>query len=65
MSGAEVLRIVEGLYRVYGETFRSCDMAPVLATLPKYPAPEETIDLLPPTTELGYDKCRGSGESPE
>ncbi len=65
MSGAEVLRIVEALYRVYGETFRSSDMAPVLATFPKYPAPEEVIDLLPPTTELGYDKCRESGETAE
>jgi 3-hydroxyisobutyrate dehydrogenase-like beta-hydroxyacid dehydrogenase len=43
----------------------SSDMAPVLATFPKYPAPEEVIDLLPPTTELGYDKCRESGETAE
>jgi hypothetical protein len=52
ISGAEVLRIVEAIYRVYGETFRRCDMAPVLATLQSYPAPNETIELLPPTTDL-------------
>ncbi len=65
MSGAEILRIVDALYRVYGETFRPCDMAPVLATLRTYPAPDEVIDLLPPATELGYDKCRESAETAE
>jgi hypothetical protein len=52
ISGAEVLRIVEAIYRVYGETFRPSDMAPVLASLENYPAPNEIIDLLPPTTDL-------------
>jgi hypothetical protein len=52
ISGAETLRIVEALYRVYGETFRQCDMAPVLSNLAKYPAPDEVIALLPPTTDL-------------
>jgi hypothetical protein len=52
ISGAEVLRIVEAIYRVYSETFRRCDMAPALASLESYPAPDEIIDLLPPTTEL-------------
>jgi hypothetical protein len=52
ISGAEVLRIVEAIYRVYGETFRPRDMAPVLASLENYPAPNEIIDLLPPTTDL-------------
>lgn len=51
ISGTEVRRIVEALYRVYRETFRQCDMAPVLASLASYPAPDELIDLLPPTTE--------------
>jgi hypothetical protein len=52
ISGAEVRRIVESIYRVYAETFRRCDMAPVLATLKSYPAPDEIIDLLPPTSDL-------------
>jgi hypothetical protein len=52
ISGAEVLRIVEAIYRVYGETSRRCDMAPALASLERYPAPDEFIDLLPPTSDL-------------
>jgi hypothetical protein len=52
VSGAEARRIVEALYRVYGETFRQRDMAPVLASLERYPAPDEVIDLLPPSAEL-------------
>jgi hypothetical protein len=52
VSGGEVRRIVEAIYRVYAETFRGCDMAPVLASLQGYPAPNEIIDLLPPTTDL-------------
>jgi hypothetical protein len=52
ISGAEVRRIVEAIYQVYGETFRRCDMAPVLATLENYPAPNEIIALLPPTSDL-------------
>jgi hypothetical protein len=52
ISGAETLRIIEGLYRLYGETFRQCDMAPVLSNMAKYPAPDEVIALLPPTTDL-------------
>jgi hypothetical protein len=52
ISGAETLRIIEGLYRLYGETFRQCDMAPVLSNMAKYPAPDEVIALLPPTIDL-------------
>ena len=52
ISGAEVRRIVEAIYRVYAETFRECDMAPVLASLESYPATDESINLLPPTTDL-------------
>jgi hypothetical protein len=52
ISGAEVRRIVEAIYRVYGETFRHCDMAPILASLENYPPPDETIELLPPTSDL-------------
>ena len=59
ISGAEVLRIVEAIYRVYGETFRRSDMASVLASLESYPAPDEMIDLLPPTTELPLGGSEG------
>ena len=52
ISGAEVRRIVEAVYQVYGETFRPCDMAPILASLESYPAPNEIIELLPPTSDL-------------
>ncbi len=52
ISGAEVRPIVEAIYQVYGETFRRCDLAPVLASLENYPAPHETIELLPPTSDL-------------
>jgi hypothetical protein len=52
ISGAETLSIVEALYRMYAETFRERDMAPVLASLERYPAPDELIDLLPPTNDL-------------
>ena len=52
ISGAQVVRIVEAIYQVYGETFRRCDMAPVFASLENYPAPDESIDLLPPTSDL-------------
>jgi hypothetical protein len=52
ITSAETLRIVESIYRVYAETFRQRDMAPVLATLANYPASDEIIDLLPPTSKL-------------
>jgi hypothetical protein len=52
ISGAETLNIVEALYGMYAETFRRSDMAAVLASLKGYPAPDEVIDLLPPTTDL-------------
>ena len=52
ISGAEILRLVEAIYRVYGETFRPCDMASVLASLESYPATDEIIDLVPPTADL-------------
>ena len=52
ISGAEALSIAEALYRMYGATFRQRDMAPLSASLRNYPAPDELIDLLPPTTNL-------------
>jgi GNAT superfamily N-acetyltransferase len=52
VSGAETLNIAEALYRMYGATFRRHDMAPLIASLQGYPAPDEVIDLLPPTVNF-------------
>jgi GNAT superfamily N-acetyltransferase len=52
ISGAETLNIAEALYRMYGATFRRHDMAPLIASLQGYPAPDEVIDLLPPTVNF-------------
>jgi hypothetical protein len=52
ISGAEVLGIAESLYRMYGAGFRPRDMVPLTASLQTYPASDEVIDLLPPTTDL-------------
>ena len=51
ISGAETLNIAEALYRMYGATFRQRDMVPLIASLQKYPASGEVIDLLPPTAK--------------
>ena len=52
ISGAETLNIADALYRMYGATFRRQDMAPLIASLQGYPAPDEVIDLLPPTANF-------------
>jgi hypothetical protein len=52
ISGAEVRGIAEALYRIYAETFRRRDMASLIERLKDHPAPDEVIDLLPPTTAL-------------
>jgi hypothetical protein len=52
ISGAETLNIAEALYRMYGANFRRHDMAPLIASLQGYPAPDEVIDLLPPTANF-------------
>ena len=49
VSGAEVLQVVHALYRMYGVGFRESDMKVVGDSLSTYPAPDEAIDLLPPT----------------
>ncbi|MET0253349.1 MAG: hypothetical protein ABW214_04905, partial [Terrimicrobiaceae bacterium] len=49
ISGAEALNIAESLYQMYGATFRQRDMVPLIASLQRYPDPNEVIDLLPPT----------------
>ena len=49
ISGAEALNIAEALYQMYGATFRQRDMVPLMASLQRYPDPNEVIDLLPPT----------------
>ena len=52
ISGAETRSIAEALYRMYGVTFRRSDMAPLIASLQRYPAPDAVIDLLPPTANF-------------
>lgn len=52
LSGAEALDIAQALYRMYGASFRQRDMAPLEASLQNYPARDELVDLLPPTTNL-------------
>lgn len=49
VSSAEVLQVVHALYRMYGVGFRESDMKVVEDSLATYPAPDEAIDLLPPT----------------
>ena len=49
VSGAEVLRVVHALYRMYGVGFRESDMRVVMDTLSTYPEAADSIDLLPPT----------------
>jgi hypothetical protein len=52
ISGAETLNIAEALYQMYAATFRQRDMAPLAASLQRYPSPDEAIDLLPPTANV-------------
>ena len=52
VTGEEVRRIVRALYKMYGTGFRSKDMDVVHASVETYPAPDETIPLLPPTAVL-------------
>lgn len=49
ISGAEVSRSVNALYKMYGRDFRRQDMQAVLETLEKYPPPHARVPLLPPT----------------
>lgn len=49
VSGAEVRRSVNALYKMYGRGFRKQDMRAVLETLENYPPPHALIPLLPPT----------------
>lgn len=49
VSGGEVRRSVNALYKMYGRGFRKKDMEAVLETLKKYPLPHSLIPLVPPT----------------
>ncbi len=49
VSGAEVLHVVNALYRMYGVGFRNSDMQVVMDSVSAYPASSESIALLPPT----------------
>ncbi|MEI8294679.1 MAG: hypothetical protein WCG66_11985 [bacterium] len=50
VSGAEVRHYVNALYKMYARGFRECDMRVVFESLKTYPAPEEHIPLVPPTS---------------
>jgi GNAT superfamily N-acetyltransferase len=47
-SGAELRDVVEGLYGIYGATFRPSDMD-VVRRLSQYPAADAQVALVPPT----------------
>ncbi|HEY5812344.1 MAG TPA: hypothetical protein VIT23_06805, partial [Terrimicrobiaceae bacterium] len=52
IKGGEILDIVESLYRMYGATFHRSHMEAVRVSLNRYPAADEVVNLLPPTTDL-------------
>jgi hypothetical protein len=49
ISGAEIRRIVQAIYRMYAEQFRPQDMAHPLLSLTNYPGNDEAVELVPPT----------------
>ena len=49
ITGAEARALADALYRMYGTAFREQDMVPLWRNLAKFPAPEATISLTPPT----------------
>jgi hypothetical protein len=52
ISGAELRRVVQALYRMYGAQFRSLDTAHELLDLGKYPPSDEMVRLLPPSAPV-------------
>ena len=49
VSGYEVRRIVQAIYRMYGAQFRPQDMAHPSLSLANYPGNDEAVSLVPPT----------------
>jgi len=49
ISGYEVRRVVNAIYRMYGAQFRPQDMAHPSLSLDAYPANDEAVSLVPPT----------------
>lgn len=49
ISGYEVRRIVQAIYRMYGAQFRPKDMAHPALSLENYPVSDEAVSLLPPS----------------
>jgi hypothetical protein len=49
ISGHEVRRIVQAIYRMYGAQFRPQDMAHPSLSLTAYPASDEAVSLVPPS----------------
>lgn len=50
VNGGELRAVVESLYTMYGESFRPADMRPTWDSLATYPADDEIIDLIRPST---------------
>lgn len=50
ISGGELREMVEALYAMFAATFRAEDMAPLFRLLEGYPAAEDHINLLSPTS---------------
>jgi GNAT superfamily N-acetyltransferase len=50
VSGSEVRRFVNALYKMYARGFRDCDMRVVFESLKTYPLPDAHIPLVPPTS---------------
>jgi hypothetical protein len=49
ITGSEVRRIVQAIYRMYAAQFRPQDMADPLLSLASYPDEDEAVALIPPT----------------
>ena len=49
ITGAEVRRTVQAIYRMYAAQFRPEDMAHPLLSLDSYPGEDEAVALIPPT----------------
>jgi hypothetical protein len=49
ISGYEVRRVVQAIYRMYAAQFRPQDMAHPSLSLSRYPANDEAVSLVPPT----------------
>jgi GNAT superfamily N-acetyltransferase len=49
ISGRRLRRIVSALYRIYSGLVAASEMAPLYASLERYPEPDDQVRLIPPT----------------